>query len=656
MNRYYLTGFYNQPAAITMSHHGLTQIGAPIWPSTCCEVITNPDNVPSAPPPRDTPDDDPIDPQQPDHTCTPDPTKTKAHRKVVGVENAEGEAYGKATGFYNNHQKYSTQLNPWHQYLSAHDIQQAHLFSQQRKTWIDWHQRRRLDDIQIESCTTAYRLQMLLSELDFVLSDPSWIDDNSYIFRTLYYRDIFQCMAFLLAHLPIQTHLDFTLVYLADSEGCQMYSRINMGYCWWDTQDRPPAGASIVPVICASHKTHLTNISGDHHAWHHHLAIGNFRNDVHWTHKKYIWILVGLIPCPMKSATNIDEGWHITIEIVLSQLEHLDITGPGSKWDCADGFMQQCYALLAARVGDHPDHFMVAQSSSGSCLMCAIPNGGPKGHSTFLPLDSSRDQPIYSELLEDTNIDALHIVGVHSIHNYFWQYSLCNVYRFWQPDELHQLLLGLVKDLLHCLLNHLTARYVKNWVDNQFTSIPPYPGLHHFPKPFDWLKCSTWQGKEIHEMIRILAVHCTPFLYSKNDGKTAAETASDKMVMGTVQALFQFCLLVNEKDHSDLSLKALGNVPRQFSKKNGNFWEQTMSKSAKAIVDNLLARESHQVCDQKIHKMCTAMEVLVSGAEKISLTKCRQFQLCLNRTQKAATTVSKADRQSAIERSEWRIH
>jgi len=67
------------------------------------------DNVPGAPPPEDTLNEEPIDPQQPDLTCTPDPTKTKAHRQVVGVENAVGKENGKATGLYNKQQKYSEQ-------------------------------------------------------------------------------------------------------------------------------------------------------------------------------------------------------------------------------------------------------------------------------------------------------------------------------------------------------------------------------------------------------------------------------------------------------------------------------------------------------------------------------------------------------------------
>ena len=131
---------------------------------------------------------------------------------------------------------------------------------------------------------------------------------------------------------------------------------------------------------------------------------------------------------------------------MLSQLRHLDITGPGLKWHFAEGFQRQCYPHMAAWIRDYPKQVMVAQVSYGSCPMCGIPEGAPMGHSTFRPLNNSRDEHIYSGLLEDINIDALHTLGVHPIRNQFWQYPLCNVYWLWQPAEFHQLLLGLVKD------------------------------------------------------------------------------------------------------------------------------------------------------------------------------------------------------------------
>ena len=57
-----------------------------------------------------------------------------------------------------------------------------------------------------------------------------------------------------------------------------------------------------------------------------------------------------------------------------------------------------------------------------------------------------------------------------------------------------------------------------------------------------------------------------------------------------------------------------------------------MSKSAKAKVDDLLAKQPHQLWAQKIHMICAAIEALVYGAEMVSTTKCRQFQVHLNRS------------------------
>ena len=158
-------------------------------------------------------------------------------------------------------------------------------------------------------------------------------------------------------------------------------------------------------------------------------------------------------------------------------------------------------------------------------------------------------------------------------------------------------------------------------------------------------------------MIRTQAVNCPPTLDCSQDArKTAAETASVEMVMRAVRALSEFPLLVSQHNHSDLSLKALDNPLKQFYQKNGIIRDQKMSKSAMAKVDELLASESHQLREQKIHKIRAAMEALGYGAEKVSRTKRRQFQVCLNNARQAATTWSDADRQKTIERSEREIH
>jgi len=60
---------------------------------------------------------------------------------------------------------------------------------------------------------------------------------------------------------------------------------MNKGDWWWDTQDQLPTRAMIVPVICGSEKTHLTNFSGDQQAWSLYLTIGNIGKDNRLTAK-----------------------------------------------------------------------------------------------------------------------------------------------------------------------------------------------------------------------------------------------------------------------------------------------------------------------------------------------------------------------------------
>ena len=222
---------------------------------------------------------------------------------------------------------------------------------------------------------------------------------------------------------------------------------------------------------------------------------------------------------------------------------------------------------------------------------------------------------------------------------------------------MHQLLLGLGKDLLHWLLKYLKARNVKNQFDNQFTLVRRYPGLQHFSKPFDLIKSGTWQGIDVPGIIRTLAVNCASILVSsKDDWKTAAETASYEMGMGSVRALCEFSLLVSLQNGLDLVLKALNDTLKQFYQKKGIFRDQKMSKSAQANMDDLLVTESHQLREHKIHKICAAMETLVYGVEKVSTTKRSQLQVRLNRAQQVATAWSDADHQRAIEHMERVIH
>jgi hypothetical protein len=62
-----------------------------------------------------------------------------------------------------------------------------------------------------------------------------------------------------------------------------------------------------------------------------------------------------------------------------------------------------------------------------------------------------------------------------------------------------------------------------------------------------------------------------------------------------------------------------------------------MSKSAFGQVIKYLAITCHQLQEQSINTICTAMVVLVYGAKKGTTTRCRKIHLHMNTAQKETT-------------------
>jgi len=85
IKRNYLRGLYHLENRIDLSRHGSTSVNATEWP--LINLTTNKlpiENIPSTPPPEDTFNEEAIDDQKSNLTCTPDPTTIISHRLVVG--------------------------------------------------------------------------------------------------------------------------------------------------------------------------------------------------------------------------------------------------------------------------------------------------------------------------------------------------------------------------------------------------------------------------------------------------------------------------------------------------------------------------------------------------------------------------------------------
>jgi len=159
---------------------------------------------------------------------------------------------------------------------------------------------------------------MHISELYFGRGIDSWNEENLYIFRTLNHRDIFEWIQFFLAHLPFEVQHNFELGHVAHLESRQIYSEMNTAIWWWESHNQLLAGARIMPVIGTSDKAGLANIFRDQRGCPLYHIISYVWHDISGTPKKSTWILIGLIPGPLKYAKNTDEAWHSAIRTVLS--------------------------------------------------------------------------------------------------------------------------------------------------------------------------------------------------------------------------------------------------------------------------------------------------------------------------------------------------
>jgi hypothetical protein len=92
------------------------------------------------------------------------------------VENEGGKAYGKATGLYNKHHKYSEQGNSWHLFRSADDFQLPQLFTQPKKIWLYQHLWCGPHNDKVKTFQSADAVRKLLTELDFGLGNDSLIE------------------------------------------------------------------------------------------------------------------------------------------------------------------------------------------------------------------------------------------------------------------------------------------------------------------------------------------------------------------------------------------------------------------------------------------------------------------------------------------------
>jgi len=166
-----------------------------------------------------------------------------------------------------------------------------------------------------------------------------------------------------------------------------VYSEINSADWWWETQDRLPPGATIVPLICGLDEIQLVDFSGDKKTWPIYLIIANIHSSTRNKYSYLTLILLAFLPVPPKfqpNCTSDDRAqWDINqqvpcditkivLEPVMRFPEGGDINS-STLWPCSDCKMCCCWPILASWLADHMEHANLMGVKYNACPKCQIP-------------------------------------------------------------------------------------------------------------------------------------------------------------------------------------------------------------------------------------------------------------------------------------------
>ena len=140
---------------------------------------------------------------------------------------------------------------------------------------------------------------------------PKWREasiSTANSWRFFCFRDPVECAQYLLYQRPYRDHMVYELTRTVDAEGDRVYSEMNSADWWWETQNRLPPVATIVPLICRLDKTQLTDFSGDKKAQPIYLTIGNIHSSLQNKYSNLTQIVLTFLPAPVKFQDNSASG------------------------------------------------------------------------------------------------------------------------------------------------------------------------------------------------------------------------------------------------------------------------------------------------------------------------------------------------------------
>ncbi|KAJ7064424.1 hypothetical protein B0H15DRAFT_807765 [Mycena belliarum] len=242
-------------------------------------------------------------------------------------------------------------------------------------------------------------------------------------------------------------------VFSDEDRNNRVYNEMWTGKWWGGIQTKLPPGAALAPVIIATDKTQLTQLSGGKSAYPVYLTLGNIPKSLRRKPSQNACILLAY--------------------------------------------------LSVDKIPHYPEQCLVGCSKYGTCPKCQrsasdLQNpepGNPRTPAWTLDIIHKAELETTENKFHDYCMDH----EVAGIHRPFWEgFPLTNLALSLTPDVLHQLYQGVFKHLVSWCQSLMTEAEL----DSRIRALPPAFGIRHFDKGISIL--SQVSGKEQKAIARIL--------------------------------------------------------------------------------------------------------------------------------------------------------
>ncbi|QRV91854.1 hypothetical protein RhiJN_19872 [Ceratobasidium sp. AG-Ba] len=326
---------------------------------------------------------------------------------------------------------------------------------------------------------------------------------------TMFKRDTLEAVAELVGDPRFADQMSFAPeeAFVDEAKTCRIFDEMKSGTAWARVQNELPEGATVIPVIIYSDKTHLTSQQGCKEAWPVYMSIGNISSETRTQVHSGATILVGQLP-----VTDLEKKrlFHESMRELLRPLVEAGKTGV--YLTCADGKVRWCFPVLMGYVADNPEQCMIACCKENRCHICTIhPNlrGDPLNY--LRPNPASGKCAHKRDPVETYNLLLYYESGRHGAVDFtdqglkpfgvpFWaNLPHCDIYSCLAPDLLHQLHKGVFECVLDWCLDAIND---DTEVDRRMAALTTHPNLRHFTKGFTHLKQST--GTEYRHIQKVI--------------------------------------------------------------------------------------------------------------------------------------------------------